>query len=207
VHVCRSVTAAFQPFVSAVRQCVPVVFPNLLINFKNLVMAIPGDESAIESIDNSGKQHAPKVKNQVRLYDGQRIRTGDMNLQNLEFLGRGGNGGVFRMIVREGSFKGLIVAVKFLEAVNDKDRVQRFEQEINILKTLNHPHIVSTYGTGKLDQGGAAFPFYIMEYQPRNLEQEIRSHPNGLPPDLIVPIGLQIASALVTLPLNSVSLN
>jgi eukaryotic-like serine/threonine-protein kinase len=141
---------------------------------------------------------------QVRLFDGQRIRTDSMTLQNLEFLGRGGNGCVFRMIVREGPFKGLIVAVKFLEAVTDVERVARFEKEIEILKELNHPHIVSTYGTGALSQGGSSYPFYIMEYQPRNLEQEIRSHPRGLHPDLIVPIGLQIASALDALHSKSV---
>ena len=112
--------------------------------------------------DHTTHAHQLKAKNLLRLSEGQKVYADSLVLQNLEFLGRGGNGCVFRMMVREGLYKGLIVAVKFLEA-DDGNRVERFRKEIEILQSLSHPHIVSTYGTGTLTQNKANFPFYVLD--------------------------------------------
>ena len=142
----------------------------------------------------------PYQKTVVKLFENQKITSSTgVNLINLEYLGRGGNGAVHRMMVKDGELRGLIVAVKFLEAVEDKARVERFSREIETLQSLRHPNIVTIYDTGNHKSRGENLPFYVMEYQPRNLEQEMKSHPRGIHPDLVLPIALQIASALNTL--------
>jgi serine/threonine protein kinase len=110
------------------------------------------------------------------------------------------------MIIRSGVLKGLIVAVKFLETLGDKERVARFDQEIKILQEADHPHIIKV-----LDRGGfmrrdeLPVPYFVMEYQPRNLQREIDAHPRGLHPDGLIPVFLQIASALVYLHSKDIS--
>ena len=76
---------------------------------------------------NTPMQNKPQRK-AVFLHEKQRIFTDEnVELINLEFLGRSGNGAVHRMIVRIGALRGLIVAVKFLEAIDDQQRVSRFK--------------------------------------------------------------------------------
>lgn len=133
----------------------------------------------------------------VKLPAGKRIRAESLNLENLEFLGSGGNGSVFRMLITEGELRGLIVAVKFLEAVGDEERVKRFEQEIKVLREVNHPHVIKVLDIGRYNSGQHVIPFFVMEYQPRNLERETSSHPRGLHPDVVLPLCLQMTSALV----------
>ena len=141
----------------------------------------------------SSNSHDSNQKTVIKLFDNQKITTTkSVDLINLEYLGRGGNGAVYRMMVKSGELRGLIVAVKFLEAIGDAVRVERFNREIQTLQNINHPNIVTIIDTGQFKQ----LPFYVMEYQPRNLEQEMKSHPRGIHPDLVLPISLQIASAL-----------
>lgn len=133
----------------------------------------------------------------IKLKPGQFVTAKKLSLDNLEFLGSGGNGSVFRMLIRDGELRGLIVAVKFLETVDDEERVKRFGQEIQVLQQVDHPHIIKVLDTGEYRTVGRAIPFFVMEYQPRNLERETRSHAKGLHPDGVLPICLQMASALV----------
>jgi serine/threonine-protein kinase len=134
---------------------------------------------------------------EMKLNPNQFIAGQKLSLENLEFLGKGGNGSVFRMLIREGELRGLIVAVKFLETLDNDERLKRFEQEIQVLQDVNHPHIIKVLDRGQYRTAGRIIPFFVMEYQPRNLERETRSHPRGLPPDSVLPICLQMASALV----------
>ena len=101
------------------------------------------------------------------------------------------------MLIREGELRGLIVAVKFLETLEDEDRVKRFAQEIKVLQQVDHPHIIKVLDVGEYRASGRLIPFFVMEYQPRNLERETKSHSKGLHPDSVLPICLQMASALV----------
>jgi len=136
----------------------------------------------------------------VQLRPGQMIKAADLTLENLEWLGRGGNGSVFRMIITATPLKGLIVAVKFLEILEQEDRIDRFNQEIQILSGAEHPHVIEVFGQGQFTPPQSrSIPFFVMEYQPRNLERELSGHPHGLHPDLVLPLCLQIASALVYL--------
>src|SRR5438552_1310739 len=85
----------------------------------------------------------------VKLSPGQRLKAEKLSLESLEFLGSGGNGSVYRMLISEDELRGLIVAVKFLETIEEEDRVRRFEQEIKILKDVNHPHVIKVLDTGR----------------------------------------------------------
>lgn len=133
---------------------------------------------------------------QMKLSQGQRLKAETLSLETLEFLGSGGNGSVFRMLITEGELRGLIVAVKFLEAVGNEERVRRFEQEIKVLRELNHPHVIKVLDIGRYTGNKGIIPFFVMEYQPRNLERETNAHPRGLHPDGVLPICLQMTSAL-----------
>jgi serine/threonine-protein kinase len=149
--------------------------------------------------DPQGAGAAPEERYELQLQPGQTIWAKDLTLENLEWLGRGGNGSVFRMVVASGKLKGLIVAVKFLEVLGDRQRVDRFNQEIAILQDADHPHIIEVLSTGEFAIPPRALPFFVMEYQPRNMERELRGHAHGLHPDLVLPLCLQMASALVYL--------
>jgi serine/threonine-protein kinase len=137
-------------------------------------------------------------RHSVKLNPGYRLVADTLRLENLEFLGSGGNGSVFRMLITEGELRGLIVAVKFLETLGDDQRAKRFEQEINVLQQVNHPHVIRVLDTGKLPRSyeKVTIPFFVMEYQPRNLDRETSAHPRGLHPDAVLPLCLQMASAL-----------
>ncbi len=69
------------------------------------------------------------------------------------------------MIIQSGVLKGLIVAVKFLETLEDKERVDRFDQEIKILQEANHPHVIKVLDRGKFKlRDGLPVPYFVMEY-------------------------------------------
>jgi len=144
--------------------------------------------------------HEEHERLSINLKPGQLVKAETLALENLEFLGSGGNGSVFRMLIREGELRGLIVAVKFLETVEDEERVKRFDQEVKVLQQVNHPHIIKVLDTGKYSvrrERSHSIPFFVMEYQPRNLDRETKAHSKGLHPDAVLPICLQMASALV----------
>ena len=146
-----------------------------------------------------GDGHGGEGRFNLQLNPGQRIYAEESVLTNLQHMGQGGNGRVFRMMITEGKLRGLSVAVKFLEVVNDDERVERFEQEIELLQELDHPHVIEIYETGTYNVGRVELPFFVMEYQPRNLKRELGAHPKGLHPDIVVPVALQIASGLAAL--------
>ncbi|MBI4480539.1 MAG: serine/threonine protein kinase [Acidobacteria bacterium] len=139
-------------------------------------------------------------RSQIYLRPGQTVTADSLELENLELLGRGGNGTVFRMIIKSGVLKGLIVAVKFLDTLGDQERIDRFDQEIKVLQEVNHPHVIKVLDRGKFSgREQKSIPFFVMEYQPRNLQRELDAHPRGLHPDSVLPVCLQMASALVYL--------
>lgn len=113
-----------------------------------------------------------KTREALYLRPGQNLFSKELQLQNLEFLGKGGTGSVFRMMITAGKLSGLIVAVKFLETIQDEKRVERFKEEVKILQSIDHPHVIKFLDLGVF---GTRQPinFFVMEYQPRNLEREI----------------------------------
>ncbi len=92
----------------------------------------------------------------------------------LEKLGQGGMGEVFLARNKDNE----LVAIKLLVAPEDKKRKEllpRFEREMRLLVSLDHPNIVRV-----LDSGVAnGRPFFVMEYVPRG---NLREHMTpGLP--------------------------
>ena len=88
-----------------------------------------------------------------------------------EPLGRGGMGTVYRGVNGE---TGEVAAIKVLAPVLAGDEAfrDRFEAEIETLKTLNHPSIVRLYGFGEED----GHLFYSMELvEGTSLEEELQN--------------------------------
>jgi len=120
------------------------------------------------------------------------MELGIAGLTNIEEIGRGGFGVVYR--AWQPAF-GRWVAVKVLGTHLDDTTQRRFERERLALGSLSdHPNIVTVYDSGATDAG---LPYLVMEYMPGGSYR----HPvNGqLPlawPDAL-PVGIKIADALV----------
>lgn len=108
----------------------------------------------------------------------------------LGLLGRGGMGEIYRA---KDTALGREVAVKILPTAFsiDRDRVHRFQQEARALCALNHPNIITIYEFGQEEN----IPFIVSEFiEGRTLRQCLSAE--GMDPDLLLEIAIQIASAL-----------
>jgi len=84
-------------------------------------------------------------------------------------LGRGGMGTVYAGVDSETGEQAAVKVLSSVLAANDAFR-ERFDAEIETLKTLRHPNIVQLYGYGEQD----GHLFYAMELvQGTNLEEEL----------------------------------
>ena len=93
-----------------------------------------------------------------------------------ERLGAGGNGAVYECIDNSGN----ILAVKFLLNLSDKAKT-RFLQEIDILKKLNHPHIIKYYDSGSVNgiegkNKEVSILFIVMEKADGNIVDYMRTN-------------------------------
>lgn len=107
-----------------------------------------------------------------------------------------GIGGTCQVYRARASNKPLYVAVKVLDPVwtrNDELRA-RFANEVEMLRTMSHPHIVSFLGAGVL---AGDLPFVILEWMPFHLAKFLASGKPLL--GATVHVGVQIARALVVL--------
>jgi hypothetical protein len=78
-------------------------------------------------------------------------------------IGRGGMGSVFRARTRDGR----TVAVKILVASTHPDVLARFEREVKLSASLDHPNIVKVFSTGTVPAGpDAGKPYFVMDYIP-----------------------------------------
>ncbi len=109
----------------------------------------------------------------------------------LEEIGRGAMGAVFKgydaTLDRE-------VAIKVLapHLVWDSQFVERFLREARVAARLHHPNIVAIYDVGQ--EGG--WYYFVMEHLPgETLREQIRRR-GALPPEEVVQIAAQLASAL-----------
>ncbi|MBA3315572.1 MAG: serine/threonine protein kinase [Planctomycetaceae bacterium] len=108
----------------------------------------------------------------------------------LDKLGEGGMGVVYRARYVKND---KIVAVKLLPAsITDETLLARFEREMQLLRTLRHPHIVHTFG-GKCE---GDLRFYAMELiEGGNIDDLLRDR-KKLSVDTTVAYALQMCSAL-----------
>lgn len=106
-------------------------------------------------------------------------------------LGRGGMGTVYKGVhVKSG--KKVAVKVIATDIANQSRFRRRFESEVETLKMLKHPNIVSLVGHG--EEHGLLF--YSMEYvDGRSLHEHLRIH-NRMPWEDVLEIGIQTTSAL-----------
>ncbi len=91
------------------------------------------------------------------------MQTGAQLTPTLELvreIGRGAMGSVWEA---RNTALGTLLAVKLLRADSafSQDGEARFEREIEVLASLDHPHLVRIIDRGKTEGGG---PFFVMEY-------------------------------------------
>jgi tetratricopeptide (TPR) repeat protein/predicted Ser/Thr protein kinase len=104
-------------------------------------------------------------------------------------LGKGGMGEVFRA---EDVRLGRYVALKLLARrdAQDEQWLKRFQREVRLLASLNHPHICAVYDVGEHE----GRPFFVMELvEGRTLRSLTREQP---PISTVRQIGAQISKAL-----------
>ncbi|MEO1271295.1 MAG: protein kinase, partial [Myxococcota bacterium] len=109
-------------------------------------------------------------------------------------LGRGGFGQVYE--VHHTLVEGRVLAMKMLNEIasGDPTREQEFLNEIKILMTLEHPHVVKCYEAGRLGDGAL---FVLMEKIDGQELGSVVYEPDHLySPEQTIRMGLQIASAL-----------
>lgn len=85
----------------------------------------------------------------------------------VEPLGEGGMGSVYLGVPDQlfgtPQARQKAVAVKF--CINlDPQNVERFYQELDVAKTLDHPNVLKVYEKGMLERPGGSVPYLIMEY-------------------------------------------
>ncbi|MCG8459879.1 MAG: protein kinase, partial [Holophagales bacterium] len=82
--------------------------------------------------------------------------------EDLELVGHGGMGSVFRARRSDALFGGKVFAIKVLHAHRlDEHCRRRFHVERRLLASLDHPNIVRLYGGGVLEDGR---PFLVMDH-------------------------------------------
>lgn len=109
----------------------------------------------------------------------------------LEEIGRGGMGAVYK--ARDVELD-RIVAMKVLSPylVGEPHLVQRFMREARLAANLDHPNIVAIYDIG----GEGGYYYFVMKYLEGRPLKEIIAQRGPLPPDEVVNIVRQLASAL-----------
>lgn len=104
------------------------------------------------------------------------IETGNGSYEITDKLGEGGNGVVYGCIGVDGTE----CAVKFLLNLNKKSKL-RFDQEVDLMKYINHPHIVKYIDNGEAilfdyrKNKSVTAPFLIMEKADGNLLEIIKN--------------------------------
>lgn len=113
-------------------------------------------------------------------------------------IGSGGNGAVYEGIEQSGN----VVAIKFLLHFDDKSK-QRFEQEIELMKKLDHPYIVKYIDDGQTEifksRNGEVFTkalFVVMELAETNLMDYLRSSKEEIRYDTYAPQFQGLSEAL-----------
>jgi eukaryotic-like serine/threonine-protein kinase len=107
-------------------------------------------------------------------------------------LGAGGMGEVY--LAHDSQMRRL-VALKFLpeSLTREEDRLRRFEQEAYAASGLNHPHILTIYEIGEIEQRR----FIAMEYvEGETLRQHIAQATASSSPDGVVASGMKLGHAL-----------
>ena len=115
----------------------------------------------------------------------------DGRYQVLALLGVGGMGTVYRALQHPLERQ---VALKLIhrELAMKENIVARFEREMRMTASIEHPHTVRVYDFGRID----GQPFLAMEYLAGRSLRAVLDTAGAMPVDRLAAIGLQIAKAL-----------
>lgn len=147
-----------------------------------LVKMVEKNEGNLDGIITYLKEKFPDDQNQLE--DGmgagtnivlQNPKAGDrlsVVYQVERHVGQGGNGHVF--VATDGSHR---FAAKVLDCKlkEDEEKIKRFKYEIDGLKGVDHPNVVSIWGSGETVAG---MPFYIMPLAKMSLRDFMKSDAN-----------------------------
>ncbi len=109
----------------------------------------------------------------------------------LREIGRGGMGVVY-LAARNDDVFHKVVALKIIGASGDREFVERFKKERQILAGLDHPNIARILDGGDTEDGR---PFYVMEYVP-GAPIDLHCKKVNAQPDARVRLGIQICEAV-----------
>lgn len=103
---------------------------------------------------------------------GSRIRSRKRtNYRILQRLGQGGNASVYLATAGSGEHRGVLFALKVFTRVTNEERLERFLEEIEVLREFSHPSIMRIYDSGNYDK----YPFVVAEYLPRTLRAALKA--------------------------------
>src|SRR5260370_7308429 len=108
----------------------------------------------------------------------------------LEKAGAGGMGVVFRAR-DETLHRDVALKLPSTNNLTDAESRERVVRDARTASTLNHPHICTVYEVGEVD----GKPYIAMEYLAGETLSR-RIPPNGLPTELVLDLGAQIADAM-----------
>ncbi|HEX3904828.1 MAG TPA: serine/threonine-protein kinase [Polyangia bacterium] len=107
-------------------------------------------------------------------------------------LGQGGMGAVYEGH-HTGAGKRVAVKIMHRELLAYPELAARFRREAKVTSELAHPHIVNVFGFGATPAGQ---PYIVMEFLDGEDLQTRLERVGALPPETVVPIVNQVASAL-----------
>lgn len=110
----------------------------------------------------------------------------------ITLIEQGGFAEVYRI---KGVKSGHSFAMKILmpALTYDRETLKRFEREIKILKTLDHPNVIKVVANGSYEHKGISLPFFIMRFFPSTLQTSM-SEP--IDADRAIMIVVEILEAL-----------
>ncbi|OPZ09544.1 MAG: Serine/threonine-protein kinase PknB [candidate division BRC1 bacterium ADurb.BinA292] len=119
------------------------------------------------------------------LQPGQSIADGLYEIES--FIAHGGMAEVWRVIHKP---TGQIQALKILKkkSLRFPDLLERFRLEYDMLKRLNHPHIMKAYEFGQFNYMGSQLPWFTMEYFTNNMRQRLQQISIGEGLNLLLPV-------------------
>jgi serine/threonine protein kinase len=111
--------------------------------------------------------------------------------RTIQRLGMGGNAVTYLVVAITGAAKGVPFALKVFRRLSKPERRDAFLQEIEFLKTCEHPSIMRVFDTGVYHD---EYPFVVAEYLPDTLRTVIARGTTPITPKIAYT--LQLLSAL-----------
>jgi serine/threonine protein kinase len=115
----------------------------------------------------------------LSLQQGIQARSG-IWYNNMQTLGTGGNAVTFLVLASSGPHRGIPFALKIFRKLSMPERRDRFLEEVEFLRTCEHPAIMRIYDDGVfsvvIDDQTYQYPFVVAEYLPSTLHDAMRGN-------------------------------